>query len=156
MQELKKIWETILEKLELSVSNVSFVMWFKPLKVIDLIDGKKLVISANSTSAKNQILRNFMDKLTEVASDVIGENVEIEVLDQKEELAYIEKRLKLPKILLMQNTLLTILLLAKAINLFTLRHTLLLSTQEKNLILYLYMVALVLEKPTCFMPLATI
>lgn len=91
MQELKKIWETILEKLELSVSNVSFVMWFKPLKVIDLIDGKKLVISANSTSAKNQILRNFMDKLTEVASDVIGENVEIEVLDQKEELAYIEK-----------------------------------------------------------------
>lgn len=91
MQELKNIWATILEKLELTVSNVSFVMWFKPLKVVDLVDNKKLVIATNSSSAKNQILRNYMDKLKEVVCDVIGENVEIEVLDQNEEIAYIEK-----------------------------------------------------------------
>jgi len=47
MQELKNIWATILEKLELTVSNVSFVMWFKPLKVKDLVDNKKLVIATN-------------------------------------------------------------------------------------------------------------
>ncbi len=91
MQELKNIWQTILEKLELTVSNVSFVMWFKPLKVIDLVDNHKLVISANSSSAKNQILRNYMDQLKEVACDVIGDNIEIEVLDQNEEIAYIQK-----------------------------------------------------------------
>ena len=64
MQELKTIWQTILEKLELTVSNVSFVMWFKPIKVLDLADNK-LTISASSTSAKNQILRNYMEKLQE-------------------------------------------------------------------------------------------
>ena len=91
MQELKKIWETILEKLELGVSNVSFVMWFKPLKVIDLVDNKKLVIASNSSTGKNQILRNHMDKLVEVASEVIGTSIEIEVLDPNEEVKYIEQ-----------------------------------------------------------------
>lgn len=91
MQELKNIWDTILEKLELTVSNVSFVMWFKPLKVVDLLDNKKLIVAANSTSAKNQILRNFMDKLREVSSDVIGYDVDIEVLDPKEEIEYVQK-----------------------------------------------------------------
>ncbi len=91
MQELKNLWSTILEKLELTVSNVSFIMWFKPLKVVDLVDNKKLVIAANSTSAKNQILRNHIDKLSDAVNDVIGGNIEIEVLDQNEEIAYIEK-----------------------------------------------------------------
>ena len=80
-----------MEKLELNVSNVSFVMWFKPLKVVDLVDNKKLVIATNSTSAKNQILRNYMDKLSEVVNDIIGTSVEIEVLDPNEEIAYVEK-----------------------------------------------------------------
>lgn len=91
MQELTSLWATILEKLQMTVSNVSFIMWFKPLKVLDFVDNKKLVISANSTSAKNQILRNHMDKLNEAVHDIIGENVEVEVLDPSEEIAYVEK-----------------------------------------------------------------
>lgn len=90
MQELSSLWQTILEKLQMMVSNVSFVMWFKPLKVLDFTDNK-LVISANSKSAKNQILRNHMDKLNEAVHDVMGENTQVEVLDQTEEIEYIEK-----------------------------------------------------------------
>ncbi len=90
MQELSSLWQTILEKLQMMVSNVSFVMWFKPLKVLDFNDNK-LVISANSKSAKNQILRNHIDKLTEAVKDVMGENTQVEVLDQTEEIEYIEK-----------------------------------------------------------------
>ena len=63
MQDLSSLWQAVLEKLELNVSNVSYVMWFKPLKVLDFVDGKKLIIATNSTSAKNQILRNYIDKL---------------------------------------------------------------------------------------------
>lgn len=91
MQELTSLWATILEKLQMTVSNVSFIMWFKPLKVLDFVDNKKLVVSANSTSAKNQILRNHMDKLNEAVHDIIGETVEVEVLDPSEEIAYVEK-----------------------------------------------------------------
>ena len=90
MQDLLSLWESVLNKLELNVSNVSFVMWFKPLKVVDFVDGKKLIISSNSTSAKNQIMRNYFDKLSKSVEDVFGENIEIEVLDQNEELDYIK------------------------------------------------------------------
>ncbi len=91
MQELSSLWQAILDKLQLMVSNVSFIMWFKPLKVLDLVDNTTLVISTNSTSAKNQILRNYMDKLTEAVHDILGENIEVEILDQNEEISYIEK-----------------------------------------------------------------
>ena len=97
MQELSSLWETILEKLQMTVSNVSFIMWFKPLKVLDFVDNKKLVLSANSTSAKNQILRNHIDKLNDAVHDILGENVEVEVLDQQEGMAYVEKNGKQSK-----------------------------------------------------------
>ena len=90
MQDLSSLWQAVLEKVELTVSNISFVMWFRPLKVVDFVDNKKLVISANSISAKNQILRNYFDKLSKAVSDIFGENVEIEVLDQNEEIEYIK------------------------------------------------------------------
>lgn len=90
MQDLSSLWQAVLDKLELTVSNVSFVMWFRPLKVVDFVDNKKLVISANSISAKNQILRNYFDKLSKAVSDIFGENIEIEVLDQNEEIEYVK------------------------------------------------------------------
>lgn len=90
MQDLSSLWQAVLEKLELNVSNVSYVMWFKPLKVLDFVDGKKLIIATNSTSAKNQILRNYIDKLKSAVEDIFGENIEIEVLDQNEEIEYVK------------------------------------------------------------------
>lgn len=90
MYDLNSLWKAVLDKLELTVSNVSFVMWFKPLKVLDFVDNKKLVIATNSTSAKNQILRNYFDKLASAVKDIFGENIDIEVLDQNEEIEYIK------------------------------------------------------------------
>ncbi len=90
MHDLNSLWKAVLDKLELTVSNVSFVMWFKPLKVLDFVDNKKLVIATNSTSAKNQILRNYFDKLASAVKDIFGENIDIEVLDQNEEIEYIK------------------------------------------------------------------
>ncbi len=90
MQDLASLWQAVLDKLELTVSNVSFVMWFKPLKVVDFVDNKKLIIAANSSSAKNQILRNYFDKLSKAVDDIFGQNIEIEVLDQNEEIEYIK------------------------------------------------------------------
>lgn len=90
MQDLSSLWQAVLDKLELTVSNVSFVMWFKPLKVVDFVDNKKLVLATNSTSAKNQILRNYFEKLSSAVNDIFGNDTEIEVLDQNEEIEYIK------------------------------------------------------------------
>ena len=91
MQELNKLWQQLLDKLELSVSNVSFVMWFKPLKVVDFSQNKTLVLSTKSSFAKNQILKNYFDKLKSIANEVFGEDVEIDILDPNEEKDYLSK-----------------------------------------------------------------
>lgn len=90
MQDLSSLWQAVLDKLELMVSNVSFIMWFKPLKVIDLVENQKLVIATNSTSAKNQILRNYFDKLSSAVNDIFASKLDIEILDQNEEIEYIK------------------------------------------------------------------
>ena len=90
MKELEELWKVIMEKIELSVSNVSFEMWFKPLKVIDLNEGK-LILSTKSPFAKNQILKNYFDKLKNIVKEIFGEDVDIEVLDPQEETAYLSE-----------------------------------------------------------------
>lgn len=92
MHDLNSLWKAVLDKLELNVSNVSFVMWFKPLKVLDYSEeNKKLILATNSTSAKNQILRNYFEKLSSSIKDIFGEGIEIEVLDPNEEIEFIKK-----------------------------------------------------------------
>lgn len=90
MQELDNLWNIVLEKMELSVSNTAFLIWFKPLKVIDFTDGKVLILGTKSDSAKNQILKNYFDKLKNVACDVFNETIEIEILNPDEEKDYMK------------------------------------------------------------------
>lgn len=90
MQELDELWKVIMEKIEMSVSNVSFEMWFKPLKVIDLTDGK-LILSTKSTFAKNQVLKNYFDKLKNIVKEIFGEDVDIDILDPAEESNYVSE-----------------------------------------------------------------
>ena len=89
MKDIASLWKAVLDKLELTVANISFLMWFKPLKVLDLVDNKTLIISANTTSAKNQISRNYFDKLSQAVNDIFGADLKIEVLDPTEEIEYI-------------------------------------------------------------------
>lgn len=90
MQELNELWKVIMEKIEMSVSNVSFEMWFKPLKVVDLNE-EKLILSTKSTFAKNQVLKNYFDKLKNIVKEIFGEDIDIEILDPAEESEYTSK-----------------------------------------------------------------
>ncbi len=89
MRDLTTLWKAVLEKLELTVSNVSFVMWFRPIKVVDFVDNKTLVLAANTVSAKNQLSRNYFDKLSSAVTDIFGCDLEIEILDPTEEIEYV-------------------------------------------------------------------
>lgn len=90
MQDIQVIWQQILEKLELRVSSVSFMLWIKTIKPIEIDDKDNFVIAAQSVSAKNQILRNFLDKISECCVEVVGKPLKIVVLDQNEEIEYLK------------------------------------------------------------------
>ncbi len=91
MKDLSTLWKAVLDKLELTVSNVSFIMWFRPIKVIDFVDNKTLILSANTTSAKNQLSRNYFDKLSSAVNDIFDADVMIEILDPSEEMEYVKE-----------------------------------------------------------------
>ena len=63
MQNVEEIWQKILEKLELRISTVSYTLWIKTIKPLEIDENDNFVVAAQSVSAKNQILRNFLDKI---------------------------------------------------------------------------------------------
>lgn len=90
MQDIKDIWQQVLEKLELRISSVSFMLWIKTIKPIEIDEKDNFVMAAQSVSAKNQILRNFVDKIGDCCFEVIGKPLKIVVLDQNEEAEYLK------------------------------------------------------------------
>lgn len=92
MQDIQLIWQQILEKLQIRISSVSFMLWIKTIKPIEIDENGNFVIAAQSVSAKNQILRNFSDKIGECALEVMQKEVKLVVLDQNEEIEYLKNK----------------------------------------------------------------
>lgn len=90
MQDISFIWQQILEKLELRVSSVSFMLWIKTIKPLEIDEQDTFVIAAQSVSAKNQILRNFLDVIGDCCFEVVGKPLKIVVLDQNEEIEFLK------------------------------------------------------------------
>ena len=90
MQDIETIWKQILEKLELRISSVSFMLWIKTIKPLEIDENGNFILVAQSVTAKNQILRNFLDKISDCANEVTGKDFKITVLDQNEEVEYLK------------------------------------------------------------------
>lgn len=90
MQDIQVFWQQVLEKLELRISSVSFMLWIKTIKPIEIDDKDSLIVASQSISAKNQILRNFLDKISECCLEVVGKPLNIVVLDPNEEIEYLK------------------------------------------------------------------
>lgn len=97
MQEINTLWEQVLEKLELRISSVSFMLWIKTIKPLEIDDKDNFIIAAQSVSAKNQILRNFVDKISDCCFEIIGRPLKIVVLDQNEEVEYVQSNKEVEK-----------------------------------------------------------
>ncbi len=92
MQDIELVWQQILEKLQIRISSVSFMLWIKTIKPIEIDENGNFVIAAQSVSAKNQILRNFSDKISDCAFEVMQKEVKLVVLDQNEEIEYLKNK----------------------------------------------------------------
>ena len=80
MQELKSMWQKVLSKIENMVTVVSYDLWIEPIVPLEFKDNKKLVLVANSTTAKNQLQKNHFNQLKECIESVFGAQIEIEIL----------------------------------------------------------------------------
>ena len=90
MQDVALVWQQVLEKLELRVSSISFSLWINTIKPLEIDDKDNFIIVAQSVSAKNQILRNFIDMIGDCCFEVVGKPLKIVVFDQNEEIDYMK------------------------------------------------------------------
>lgn len=91
MQELKSMWQKVLSKIENMVTVVSYDLWIEPIVPLEFKDNKKLVLVANSTTAKNQLQKNHFNQLKECIESVFGAQIEIEILDPAEKEEYVRQ-----------------------------------------------------------------
>ena len=73
------------------VSAITFDLWISKLEPIDLKNGQTLILSAQTVSAKNQILKNNSKHLTECIHEVFGDYIDFEILDKDEKDKYLEE-----------------------------------------------------------------
>lgn len=90
MEDIKTLWERVLQKLEISTSSISFELWLKTMEVLEFKDDQTLILVASTTTAKNQIIKNHLRILNQYVKLYFGENVEIEIIDQDEKEKYLE------------------------------------------------------------------
>lgn len=91
MQELKMMWQRVLDKIEKMVSAISYDLWISPVVILEFKDLKTLVLVANSTTAKNQLNKNHSAQLKECIDSVFGGNIDFIILDQQEKEEYLQK-----------------------------------------------------------------
>lgn len=89
MQDLNQMWEKVLSKIEPLVSIVSYELWLEPIVPLDYTD--KLILVANSVTAKKQLQKNHAKELGEAIRDVFGSDTEYEILDPDEKEEYLKK-----------------------------------------------------------------
>ena len=87
MQELKDIWNLVLNLIEKEVTAVSFDLWIKTLEPLE-IKRDKLVLLSPSTTAKTQLLKNHSLVLKTCIAEVMTNVEGFEIVDPSEKDAY--------------------------------------------------------------------
>ena len=90
MQDLKEMWERVLSKIEPVVSIVAYELWIEPIIPLDYTD--KLILVANSATAKKQLQKNHAKELSDSICEIFGSETEYEILDPDEKEAYLKQK----------------------------------------------------------------
>ena len=92
MQEIKDLWEKVLNKMEMHVTAISYELWIKTLEVLDYnVEENKLVLLASSPTSKNQLITKNLNLLVSSIQDVFESDVQVEILDPQEKENYIKE-----------------------------------------------------------------
>lgn len=87
MSNLNDKWELVLKEIEGEVTAVSFDLWIKNLDPVDIQDDK-IILYANTTNTKNQVLKLHKEKLQRAITIVFGTVNDFIIVDPTEKDEY--------------------------------------------------------------------
>jgi len=77
-QALNRLWEEVLQQLQLQLSRPTFETWIKPAQAQTLSD-QALVISTPNPFARNWVQKHYVDTISRVVQDILGKPVDVQV-----------------------------------------------------------------------------
>jgi len=72
------VWGQMLERLQLKLSRPTLETWIKPVKAEEFT-GDRLMLRASTVYARNWIQKHYMSAILEVAAEVTGHPVEVQI-----------------------------------------------------------------------------
>lgn len=87
MSNLNDKWDLVLKEIEGEVTAVSFDLWIKNLEPVDITDDK-IILYANTTNTKNQVLKLHKEKLQKAILSVFGTVNDFVIIDPTEREEY--------------------------------------------------------------------
>ena len=93
MNNLNEKWDLVLKEIEGEVTAVSFDLWIKNLEPIDITEDK-LILFANTTITKNQVLKLHKDRLVRAIQNVFDTVNDLVIVDPNEKIEYLSNKEK--------------------------------------------------------------
>ena len=93
MNNLTDKWDLVLKEIEGEVTAVSFDLWIKNLEPIDIADDK-IILFANTTTTKNQVLKLHKDRLIKAITTVFDTVSDLVIVDPTEKSDYMQNKEK--------------------------------------------------------------
>lgn len=87
--DIKKIWDSALNSLELEVSSVAFDVWIKNLKPVT-IDNNCIILSTETAGSLNTIKNTYIDKIKTSVIQVCPSINEVVIVLEKDALKYMK------------------------------------------------------------------
>ena len=81
MEDISMVWSKVLEKIKLRVSSVSFMLWIKKVKPIE-INNDQLILEATS-DVRKVLMRDFIDEIGDCCFEIKKKPIEIVILEAK-------------------------------------------------------------------------
>lgn len=79
---LQQLWDRVLERLKLQLSQPTFETWIESARVEKLED-KRLVLRAPNPFARNWLQKYYLTTIADVVQDILGYEVEIELCSDR-------------------------------------------------------------------------
>ncbi|WP_035994615.1 chromosomal replication initiator protein DnaA [Leptolyngbya sp. KIOST-1] len=77
-QALNRLWEEVLNQLQVELSRPTFETWIKPAQAQTLSD-RALVISTPNPFARNWVQKHYAGTITQVVNNILGKAIELQV-----------------------------------------------------------------------------
>lgn len=84
---VETIWDKFLEQIKQKVSPISYNLWFKDIKLLQLKDGKARIYveqsDQNIDQFINSLIKNYYDTIKSIIDKITDDNYEIEFITEK-------------------------------------------------------------------------